>query len=48
MREWAAAPGAVIYAVGTKTHNIAIFPDDVLTRTDEQLLEFIRQRLNET
>jgi hypothetical protein len=41
MHEWATDPLAPIYLIRTKTHNIAIFPEDVTTRTDEQLLEFI-------
>jgi hypothetical protein len=46
MREWAQDPRAVVFPVnGTRT-NIAISPEDVLSRPDdEQLLDFIRARL---
>lgn len=47
IREWAADPSAVIYPIRTHTHNFALFPHDVIGTTDEQLLEFIRQRCNE-
>lgn len=48
MREWAADPGALIYTMPGKRGSIAIFRDEVTSRNDEQLLEFIRRRLNET
>lgn len=47
LREWAVLPGAQIYPIRTKTKNIAIFPEDVVGKSDEELLAFIRQRLNE-
>lgn len=47
LREWAADPGAQIYPVCTKTKKIAIFPGDVIGRTDDELVAFIRERLDE-
>jgi hypothetical protein len=44
MRAWAADPGAVIFPIRTTTANVALFPEDITTRTDEQLLAFIAAR----
>lgn len=47
LREWAVVPGASIFPVCTKTKKIAIFPEDVISRTDDELLAFVCERLNE-
>lgn len=47
LREWASDPGALIYPIRTKTTNVAIFPEDVTSRTDDELLAFVRERCNE-
>jgi hypothetical protein len=47
LREWASDPGALIYTVRGKSGSIAIFPEDVTGRTDDELLAFVRERLNE-
>jgi hypothetical protein len=47
LREWAADPGALIHTVQGKHGSIALFPADVTSRTDDELLEFIRRRCNE-
>jgi hypothetical protein len=44
MRAWAADPGAVIFPIRTTTANVALFPEDITTRTDKQLLAFIAAR----
>lgn len=43
MREWAADPQAWVWPVQGR----AIFPADVVGKSDTELLEFIRQRINE-
>jgi hypothetical protein len=44
IREWAKDPGAVFYTLRGKRGTVAIFPEDVLERTDEQLVDFISKR----
>jgi hypothetical protein len=47
MREWAALSGAQIFPVVCRGKKIALFPEDVTTRNDEELLAFIARRLYE-
>lgn len=47
MREWAAYPDALLFPVQGRHGFVAIYPDEVTTRTDDQLLAFIRARCAE-
>jgi hypothetical protein len=47
MRDWAAQPDAQIFTVQGKRGSIAIFPDDVNGKTDDELLALVRERCNE-
>jgi hypothetical protein len=42
-----AAPGALLVTVPTKTGSVAIFPEDIVARSDDELLAFIAGRLAE-
>lgn len=44
IREWAKDPKAVFYTLRAKRGRVTIFPEDVLKKTDEQLVEFISMR----
>lgn len=44
IREWANHSGAVVYTLRGKHGIFAIFPEDVIGRTDEQLINFIVMR----
>lgn len=44
LREWASEPGALFYTLKGRQGMVAIFPEDVLGKTDEQLLAFILAR----
>jgi hypothetical protein len=44
LREWASEPGALFYTLRGRQGMAAIFPEDVLGKTDEQLLAFILTR----
>lgn len=44
LREWASEPGALFYALRGRQGMVAIFPEDVLGKTDEQILAFVLTR----
>jgi hypothetical protein len=47
LREWASDTGAWLHTVKGKRGSVAIFPDDVTSRNDQELLAFICERTNE-
>lgn len=47
LRWWASDPRALIFPVQGKHGSIAIFPDDVIGKSDEELLAFIVKRCDE-
>lgn len=44
IREWATEPGALFYTLRSRQGMIAIFPEDVIGKTDEQVMAFIQAR----
>lgn len=42
LRSKAHDPGTIFIAIRTRARRFLIYPEDVLSRTDEQLLQFIR------
>jgi hypothetical protein len=47
VRAEAAAPGALFVVVRDHSRSVAIFPEDVVGKSDNELLAFIAQRLAE-
>lgn len=47
VRAEAAAPGAVLVTVCGPTRKVAIFPEDIVAKSDDELLAFIAARLAE-
>jgi hypothetical protein len=47
VRAEAAAPGALVVVVRGKSRSVAIFPDQVVGKSDDELLAFIVSRLAE-
>lgn len=47
VRAEAAAPGALLVVVRDKSRSMAIFPDQVVGKSDDELLAFIASRLAE-
>jgi hypothetical protein len=47
VRAEAAAPGAIFVIVRSKTASVAIPPEDIVGRSDDELLAFIARRLDE-
>lgn len=45
LRARAEEPGIIFVAVRARSRSIFIYPEEILDRTDEQLLAFIRHRL---
>jgi hypothetical protein len=48
MREWARDPQALVYTVRGKHGMVAIAPEDVTSKTDEELMAFIAMRCRES
>lgn len=44
LREWASDSGALFYALRGRQGMVAIFPEDVLGKTDEEILAFVLTR----
>jgi hypothetical protein len=47
VRAEAAAPGALFVIVRSKTASVAIFPEDIVGKSDDESLSFIETRLAE-
>jgi hypothetical protein len=47
VRAEAAAPGALLVTVRGPAGSVAIFPDEIVARSDDELLAFIDSRLAE-
>jgi hypothetical protein len=47
VRAEAAAPGALLVIVRSKAGSVAIFPEDIVGKSDDELLSFIEARLAE-
>ncbi|WP_198116921.1 hypothetical protein [Massilia rhizosphaerae] len=47
VRTEAAAPGTLLIVVRDRSRAVAIFPDQVVGKSDEELLAFIAARLEE-
>jgi hypothetical protein len=47
MREWAADPRALIFPINGERRSIALFPADIVGKSDDELLAFIAGRLDE-
>ena len=47
LRTELAAPGALYVAIRSSDRMVAIFPDDLVGKTDRQLLAFVRERLTQ-
>lgn len=47
VRAEAAAPGALLVVVRDRSRSVAIFPDQVVGKSDDELLAFIASRLAE-
>jgi hypothetical protein len=47
VRAEAAAPGALLVTVCGPAGSVAIFPDEIVARSDDELLAFIDSRLAE-
>jgi hypothetical protein len=45
VRVEAAAPGALIVTICRKGRSVAIFPEDIVGKSDDELLAFIEARL---
>lgn len=45
VRAEAAEPGALIVTVTSKSGSVAIFPEDIVGKSDDELLAFIAARL---
>ena len=47
LREWAADPEALCFPINTTRGHAVMYPDDVASRTDNELVALICARLNE-
>jgi hypothetical protein len=47
IREWAADPRALVFPINGERRSIALFPAEVIGKTDDELLRFIAARLAE-
>lgn len=47
LRAELAAPGALLFSVPGKAGTVAIFPQDIVGKSDDELLAFVRERLEQ-
>jgi hypothetical protein len=47
VRAEAAAPGALLVVVRDRSRSVAIFPEDIVGKSDDELQAFIAKRLTE-
>lgn len=47
VRAEASAPGALLVVVKSRNRSVAIFPEDIVGKADDELLAFIAMRLSD-